>query len=139
MKTVQLAIHNSAFACSVRALLLKDENCEVIVADRPDLDLDGIILMDEDIFDALHYTASDADRFVIIASRNSVGLERMWNAGIHHVVFEEDPPATVHLAIVAALLRTALHQSPLGTEWRGLGVSHSLLQDGLEVRRSRPC
>jgi hypothetical protein len=142
MRTVQLAIHDPSFAGRIRALLSQDEACNVVVTEQADLKSDGIILMDEDAFGALSQPVADADRFVVIAGRNSLGLERMWEAGIHHVVFQGDSPTTVELAIIAALLRTATKResfAPFDSHWPDLGIAHSIASNCPEVRRSRPC
>ena len=139
MRTVQLAIHDSSFARRIRELLSQDGSCDVVLAEKPDLKRDGVVLMEEDTFDALNHPVADADRFVIIASRNTLGLERMWRAGIHHVVFEGDSPGTVQLAIIAALLRNATRHEKVGSferQWANTGIASALT--GPEFTRTRP-
>ena len=139
MRTVQLAIHDSSFARRIRELLSQEGSCDVVVAEKPDLKRDGVVLMEEDTFDALSHPVADADRFVIIASRNTLGLERMWRAGIHHVVFEGDSPGTVQLAIIAALLRNATKRENVGSfkrQWADSGITNAL--SGAECTRPRP-
>jgi hypothetical protein len=141
MRTVQLAIHNSSYARRIKELLSQDEACNVIVTEEPDLDLDGVILMEEDTFDALRQPLVQADRFVVVASRNTLGLERIWNGGVHHVVFNDDSPNTAHLAIIAALLRTAIkpENHTRYPRWPDLGDAHPLGSATPDARLTRPC
>ncbi len=105
MKTVQLAIHDSDYARSVRKLLLRDGTHDVHLVDQPNLHLDGVVLMDDRTFQNLADDNSDWERFVIVTGEGSDRLSQMWEAGIRHVVFEGDSPHTTQLAIIAAELR----------------------------------
>jgi len=105
MKTIQLAIRDSDYAQSVRNLLLRDGAHRVYLVDRPNLGLEGIVVIDEDQFRNLAQHDPEPERFVIITRRATENLSRVWDAGIRHVVFEEDPPLTTQLAIIAAELR----------------------------------
>jgi hypothetical protein len=107
MRTVQLAIHDSAYARCIRDLLLRDQTCNAVVVDTPDPHVDGVILLERNAFEALPKPLAEPDRFVVIAGKEGDGLARIWNAGIHHVVFEGDSPNTVQLAIIAAQLRSS--------------------------------
>jgi hypothetical protein len=42
----------------------------------------------------------------VIAPKDVAGLTSIFNAGVHHVVFEGDSPNTVQLAVIAAMLRS---------------------------------
>jgi len=105
MKTVQLAIHDSDYAQLLRNLLLRDGMHRVYLVDRPDLRMDGIIVIDESRFQDLTLHDSEPDRFVVITRKGTEHLAKVWDAGIRHVVFEEDPANTAQLAIIAAELR----------------------------------
>lgn len=105
MKTVQLAIHDSDYAQLLRNLLLRDGMHRVYLVDRPDLRMDGVIVIDESGFQNLTLHDSEPDRFVVITRKGTDHLARVWDAGIRHVVFEEDPANTAQLAIIAAELR----------------------------------
>jgi hypothetical protein len=112
MKTVQLAIHDSDYARAIRKLLLRDGTHNVYQVNHPNLRMDGVVVMDESTFQNLPDDDSDRERFVIITSKGSHGLARMFDAGIRHVVFEGDSPYTTQLAIIAAEMR--LPQEPRG-------------------------
>jgi hypothetical protein len=105
MKTVQLAIGNMEYAQSLRDLLLRDGTHRVYVVDRPDLRLDGIVMIDGDRPGNLSMLDSEPERFVVIAHKGSDSLSRIWDAGVRHVLFDGDPPNTAQLAIIAAELR----------------------------------
>jgi hypothetical protein len=105
MKTIQLAIRNSDYAQSVRNLLLRDGAHRVYLVDRPDLAQEGLVVIDEDQFQNLAQQDPEPERFVIITRKATEDLSRVWDAGIRHVVFEEDPPLTTQLAIIAAEMR----------------------------------
>jgi hypothetical protein len=105
MKTVQLAIRDSDYAQLLRNLLLRDGMHRVYLVDRPDLQLDGVIVIDESGFQNVTLHDSEPDRFVVITRNGTDHLSRVWDAGIRHVVFEEDPANTAQLAIIAAELR----------------------------------
>lgn len=106
MKTVQLAIHNSEYAQALRSLLVRDGIHRVQVVERPDLLEDGVVVVDEMRFESLSRQHLETpERFVVMSRMGADHLLRVWEAGIRHVVFEEDPPKTAQLAIIAAELR----------------------------------
>jgi len=105
MKTVQLAIHDSEYAQSLRNLLLRDGAHRVYLVDEPDLKLDGVVVIDETRFDHLGVTNLEPERFVVVTRKGTDRLAKVWDAGVRHVVFEEDSPNTTQLAIIAAELR----------------------------------
>jgi hypothetical protein len=105
MKTIQLALQNSEYAESLRCLLLRDGTHRVYVVDRPDLRLDGVVVIDSAQADSLSLLDGEPERFVVITRKGSDHLAKIWDAGVRHVVFEGDPPSTAHLAIIAAEMR----------------------------------
>lgn len=104
MKTVQLAIPDSAYAQAVRSLLLRDGTHRVFFVEQPDVRLDGVVVIGEKGCENPTLLSSDPERFVVL-TRNETDLARIWNAGVRHVVFEKDSPNTAQLAIMAAELR----------------------------------
>ncbi len=106
MKTVQLAIRDSEFTQALRGLLVRDGIHRVQVVERPDLLEDGVVVIDEMRFESLSRRhLKTPERFVVMARMGTDHLLRVWEAGIRHVVFEEDPPKTAQLAIIAAEMR----------------------------------
>lgn len=105
MKTIQMALKNSEYAEALRGLLLRDGAHRVYSVERPDLRLDGVIVVDGSQAQNFSLMEREAERFVVITRKGSDQLNRIWDAGVRHVVFEGDSPATAHLAIIAAELR----------------------------------
>jgi hypothetical protein len=105
MKTVQLAIQDSKYVQALRTLLLRDGTRRVHLVERPDLALDGVVVIDANNPENVSLLESDPERFVVIARTGTDNLSRIWEAGATHVVFEQDPPTTSQLSIIAAELR----------------------------------
>ncbi len=108
-------MRDSDYAQSLRNLLLRDGGHRVYLVDRPDLRMDGVVVIDENRFQNVSLD-SEPERFVVITRKGTDHLSRVWDAGIRHVVFEEDSPNTAQLAIIAAELRLprAGHVAKLG-------------------------
>jgi hypothetical protein len=105
MTTVQLAIHDSSYAQSLRNLLLRDGAHRVLLVDKPDLKEEGVVVMEANGPENLSLLSSQPERFVVITRKGTDHLTRIWDAGVRHVVFEEDSPNTAQLAVIAAELR----------------------------------
>ncbi len=104
MNTVQVAIHDSQHAYSLRDLLLGDGVHQVHLLERPNLAIAGVIVMDLDHLERSGALASGRERLVVMASKASVDLARVWKAGVRHVVFRGDAPQTVRVAVLATEL-----------------------------------
>ena len=118
MKTVQLAIQDSEYARSIRKLLLRDGTHDVYLVDHPNLHLDGVVVLDQGTFQNLTERQFDRERFLVVTGKDADNLARMWEAGIRHVVFEEDSPYTMQLAIIAAELRLPLEPRASSDVWK---------------------
>jgi phosphopantothenate synthetase len=105
MKTVQVAIRDSEFARSISSVLRHGGKRAVLVVDQPDLSMEGVIVLDCEHLERAGIAAEQADRLVLVTGKDPDRLARIWNAGIRHVVFEDDAPNTVRLAVSAAELR----------------------------------
>jgi hypothetical protein len=116
MTTVQLAIHDSEYAQSLRNLLLRDGTHRVLLVDKPDLKLNGVVVVESNSCGDLSQFGSSADRFVVITRKGEDQLTRIWEAGVRHVVFEEDSPTTAQLAVIAAELRMPKSAAGSGKE-----------------------
>ena len=104
MRTVQLALADSEYAQALRSLLLRDGTHQVLLVERPDLTLDGVVVIDRARLGNHSLLASQPERFVVITPK-TVDLKRIWDAGVWHVIFEGDSPNTALLAVIAAELR----------------------------------
>lgn len=104
MKTVQLAIPGSEYAKALRSLLVRDGTHRVCIVERPDLRMDGVIVIDGSS-ENLSLLESHPERFLVVTQNGSDNLSIIWKAGARHVVFEKDPPHTAQLAIIATELQ----------------------------------
>ncbi len=105
MKTVQVAIGDPEYSRTISNLLRREGTHSVVVVDQPDPAVDGVIVLDCEHLERCALDAVPADRLILITRKDPDKLARIWNAGIRHVVFEEDSPNTVQLAVSAAELR----------------------------------
>src|ERR1700683_3179570 len=101
MSTVQLAIHDQEYSAALADLLCRDGLHEVVFVDHPDLGVDGIIVVDGHRAENLALFEAQPERFVVIAQQDADLLSSIWDAGIRHVVFEQDSAATALLAVIA--------------------------------------
>lgn len=104
MATVQLAVRNRRYAAALADLLRQDESRDVLFVDSPRPLVDGIIVVDGRPENLLLLEAQP-ERFVVVTGNDANILSSVWHAGVRHVVFEGDSPATAFLAVVAAELR----------------------------------
>jgi hypothetical protein len=112
MLLVQLSIQDRKYATALAELLRADGSHKVVCTDSPDLGLDGVVVVDASRSESLVLFASRPERFVVIARKDAGLLSRVWEAGVRHVVFEEDGPSTTLLAVIAAELRNPRMRVP---------------------------
>ena len=129
MTTVQLAIHNSDYAQSLRNLLLRDGTHRVLLVDKPDLNLEGVVVIEANGFENFSLLNSQPERFVLITRKGTDHLARIWDAGVRHVVFEEDSPNTAQLAVIAAEMRIPKRPPPPSARELSLGGSCAFRDD----------
>jgi hypothetical protein len=79
----------------------------VLLVNPPDLRMGGIVVVDSGSLDDLARFEERPERFVVITRKGLDNLSKVWDAGVRHVVFEEDSPSTAQLAVIAAELRLA--------------------------------
>jgi hypothetical protein len=140
MKTVQVAIGDAEHSQAISNLLRREGMHSVVVVEEPDLSLDGVIVLDCEHLERIGCETVSTDRFVLITRKDPDKLARIWNAGIRHVVFEDDSPNTVQLAVSAAELRQSrplprrLPGEPVGASGaRPAGHRHSRLRPQSEL------
>ena len=139
MTTVQLAIHDSEYAQSLRNLLLRDGTHRVLLVDKPDLKMHGVVVVESSVFGDLSSFGAMTERLVVITRKGEDQLTRIWEAGVRHVVFEEDSPITAQLAVIAAELRLPKEGASRGTAPRSEPEKHRLkLHRGLLVMNAKP-
>jgi len=105
MTTVQVAIHDTGYAETICSLLRREGRYSVLVVDEPDLALEGVVVLDCEHLEGLALSGEAPERFVLVTRKDPDKLAQLWNAGIRHVVFQEDSPNTAQLAVSAAELR----------------------------------
>lgn len=104
MKTVQLAIQDPEYAHSVRDLLSRDGTHHVHLVDTPDTALGGVIFADASQLSRLPLLAKEQKRLVVMVRKEHDDLEKIWEAGVRHVVFQGDPPTRARLAVLGVEL-----------------------------------
>jgi hypothetical protein len=105
MTTVQVAVRDVQLAHRLERLLSQCGRHIVRIVRRPDFSLDGVIVIDSKMLDDSPYFAEQLDRFVVVTPNNEAVLAKIWEAGIPHIVFEEDSARTAELAVSAAEIR----------------------------------
>lgn len=133
MSTIQLAIQNQRYSAALAVLLRQDGSHHVAVVEKPDLDLEGIIVMDGSRVENLFLFQAEPERFVVIARKDAAFLSRVWDAGVRHVVFEEDSPTTALLAVIAAELRMPHQRQSKSAASPVLAGDHERLQPRFPV------
>jgi hypothetical protein len=105
MTTVQVAVCDVQLAHRLESLLFQCGRHIVRVVRQPDFSLDGVIVIDSKMLDNPLYFAEQPDRFVVITPNDQAVLAKIWEAGVPHVVFEDDSAKTAELAVSAAEIR----------------------------------
>ncbi len=104
MKTVQVAIQNSACADSIRRLLEQDASRRVELVARPDVTVGGVIIVDALNLQACPFLARERDRLIVMVDKEHDNLSEIWNAGVRHVIFQGDPPDATRGVVVGVEL-----------------------------------
>jgi hypothetical protein len=104
MKTVQVAVQDPVYADSIRNLLLQDGSRQVHLVEKPDLDLEGVILVDSAGLDGFPLPPDEQERVILIVQEERDDLSRIWDAGVRHVVFRNDPLQTARIVVVGVEL-----------------------------------
>ena len=94
------------------------------------------MVMEANGFESLSWLSSQPERFVIITRKGTDHLTRIWDAGVRHVVFEEDSPNTAQLAVIAAELRIPKRAQPPSARELPRGGSCAFRDD---KRHAFPC
>ena len=141
MTTVQLAIKNEYYA-SILGRLLSAEGFKVLVVEKPDSSLPGLIVLSETLLD--QFITAEPDRLVVIAGNQAPdGLQKLWNAGLRNVISSDQPPEVANLAVVAAHFRFLAkggepncsildHEGVIDLEGNGLQGPFTLTDTGID-------
>jgi hypothetical protein len=112
MKTVQVAIQDPGYADSIRSLLVQDGVHQVHLVEKPDLTLDGVIVVDAANLDGFPLPPNRRERLIVVVKERD-DLPRIWDAGVRHVVFLGDSPDTARVVVLGVELA-------LGALWRDM-------------------
>ena len=107
VKTVQVAIQDPAFADSIRDLLLEDSRRQVRLLEKPDMSSEGVVIADAAHLSSFPSSPSALKRLVVMAHKDRDDLSQLWDAGVRHVLFYEDSPETVRIAVLGMELSFA--------------------------------
>jgi hypothetical protein len=107
MKTVQMAIHDPEYANSIRVLLSKDGSHRVHVVDKPDVSLEGVIVVEAAELDALPALSREKKRLVVLVRKEGDDLCKIWRAGVQHVFFHGDTPHAARVVVLGVELSLA--------------------------------
>lgn len=105
MHNVQIVIADREYAAELDALLVRDGRHRVYRDSEPDFGRDGVIVMDLAHFEKLACEVHRLDQIVLMVPRDEQCLRRAWDAGLQSVVYNDEPPRTLLLAVMAAELR----------------------------------
>ncbi len=105
---VQLVLEDANYAKCLCDLLTLKARHRVFIMDSPETAIDGVVVVDGHFLLAHTELLSEIpERLVVLSGNDIQDLERIWKAGVQHVVFKGDPPGTAELAVMAAELRLA--------------------------------
>ncbi|HTS46793.1 MAG TPA: hypothetical protein VMH05_02550 [Bryobacteraceae bacterium] len=103
MTTVQLAI-NDEYYVSILRRLLSPEGFNVLVVEKPDSSIPGLIVLSDSLLD--QFITAEPDRLVVIVDKQAPhALQKLWNAGLRSVISSDHAPEVTNLAVTAAHFR----------------------------------
>jgi hypothetical protein len=113
VKTVQVAIQDLAYAESIRDLLSQEAGHRVHLVEKPDVTVEGVIIVD-----ATHLgnfpTLANERRVVVMVHKDRDDLSKIWDAGARHVLFYGDPPRRVRVAVLGLELSLSANGASAG-------------------------
>jgi hypothetical protein len=105
MHTIQIAVTDSQYAADLARALEQAWSWQVASVEAPDLEQDGVIVLDLVALNRARLPLRHPERIVLIARNDPEELSRAWQAGIISVIFESDSLNTAKLAIMSAAFR----------------------------------
>lgn len=103
MTSVQIAIQDRTYAEALRQLLLADGEHRVYIAKVPSTAIEGVVVTDETVMRRMNLPDEiGCNRCVVFATKAGLEADRLWAAGIRHVIHCDYPPETGQLVILAA-------------------------------------
>jgi hypothetical protein len=103
MHTVQIAIPDRTYAQGLRDLLMADGQHQVYVVDYPSPAIDGVVVVDDAMTNRMTLSGGfDFDRCVVFTRTVTFLVNRLWEAGVRHVIQADYPPHLGRLVVLAA-------------------------------------
>jgi DNA-binding NarL/FixJ family response regulator len=130
METIQLTISNKAYATALRDLLARNPGWKILVTDRPDPQLEGVMVLDSEALERLPAVIARPERIVLITRKDAPHLAKAWEAGIVSVVYENEPVNTALLAVMAARLRVSKGARADGSAGSSPAANHDKVNQG---------
>jgi len=108
MSTVQIAIHDGAYAAELQRLLIVDGDHQVHLVKYPSPALAGIVVADATVTNQMISSQSfNIDKCILFAGQQSLEANRFFDAGIRQVIHADCPPHLGRLIVLAAERRLA--------------------------------
>jgi hypothetical protein len=102
MHNVQIAIADLTYAQGLRDLLMADGQHQVYVVDYPSPAIDGVVVVDDAITNRMTMSGGfDFDRCVVFTRTVPIEVNRLWEAGVRHVIQADYPPHVGRLVVLA--------------------------------------
>jgi hypothetical protein len=106
MTNVQIAISDPDYAEALRDVLMADGQHQVHIVNYPNPAIDGVAVVDDTIVSRVSSSPRlDFDRCVIFAQKVALEANRLWEAGVRHVIHADQPPHVGRLVVLAAEMR----------------------------------
>jgi hypothetical protein len=103
MHNVQIAIPDRTYAQELHDLLMADGQHQVCVVDYPSPAIDGVVVVDDAKMNRMTLSGGfDFDRCVVFTRTVPIEINRLWEAGVRHVIQADYPPHVGRLVVLAA-------------------------------------
>lgn len=103
MTNVQIAIGDRDYCEALRQLLLADGQHRVYEVEYPSPAIDGVVVADQTVTGRMNLAEGvDLSRYVFFTRKVGFDVDRLWAAGIRHVIHADCPPHLGRLVVLAA-------------------------------------
>jgi hypothetical protein len=110
MTNVQIAIGDQDYCEALRHLLLADGQHRVYDVEYPSPAIDGVVVADETVTGRMNLAEGvDLSRYVFFTRKVGLDVDRLWAAGIRHVIHADCPPHLGRLVVLAAEKKLSAH------------------------------
>jgi len=110
MTNVQIAISDRGYAQALHDLLTADGTHEVHLVECPNPAINGVVVADDTV--ALDWLRIDVHQYVAFVGVSNFGTNRLWQAGVRHLIQANCPPRLACLEILAAQRKRQLASMP---------------------------